>query len=380
MNKLKNKLVQLPFYNLTDWIGSKTLLIFLMSGILFLLTPESHLDVIKDTNKYLWYTFNLLIIFAIFYFCLVFITTRPEFDLEKRNRFNKLYSKRISNFISRLFILFTSASVFLNVVVDQYYTELKNNPELLLPIFIILATSYLGVKYLLDASIHISESEYALDTSFMQNPSLTQTDIKAVAAHESGHLIMNFLFGSLQPDFKAQIFLNGHPNSPSVSGIVSHIPASNVLEDKTYCEWRMHVLLAGQVAEKFIRGISYTGAYSDFAKWQEMAKSYLSNQFNGPYFINPELDYEKCHNLESIETLRQNQTKNIEEFFELNKSILLKMCDALEKNKVLNKEEILVFFNEVIHLKSLPYPNGDFVKFSTIWSYSEDETSINLNY
>ena len=161
--------------------------------------------------------------------------------------------------------------------------------------------------------------------------------------------------------------------------MVSHINVSNVVEEKTYCEWRMHVLLAGQIAEKLIRGFYSTGASSDFTTWQEMAKKYLSNQFNGLYFINPESDFEKCHNMQSFETLRKIQTKNIEEFFELNKSVLLKMCDALEKNKVLNKEEILLFFYEVKHLKSLPYPNGEFLKFSANWSSSEDENSQKLH-
>ena len=378
MNKLKKTLAQLPF-DLTDWIGSKTLFILLISGILKLFTSEAQLDVIKDTDVYLWNFFILLIVLAILYFGIVFITERPQLDLEKRSRFNKLFSMKVSSFLSRLFLLFTLASVFLNNVVEQYYAELKNQPELLLPIFVILTTGYLGFKYLLDASIHLSETEYSLYTSFRANPTLTHKDIKTVAAHESGHLMLCFLYGSIQPNFKAEIFLSGHPELPTVSGMVSHIPTHNVVEEKIYCDWRMHVLLAGQIAEKFIRGFYSTGASSDFTTWQEMAKKYLSNQFNGLYFINPESDFEKCHNMQSFETLRKIQTKNIEEFFELNKSVLLKMCDALEKNKVLNKEEILLFFYEVKHLKSLPYPNGEFLKFSANWSSSEDENSQKLH-
>ena len=49
MNKLKKTLAQLPF-DLTDWIGSKTLFILLISGILKLFTSEAQLDVIKDTD------------------------------------------------------------------------------------------------------------------------------------------------------------------------------------------------------------------------------------------------------------------------------------------------------------------------------------------
>jgi len=378
MNMLKKKLVQIPFY-LTDWMGSKTIFILLVSGILYLATTEAQLDVIKTTNEYLWNLFNLLIIITFLFLGIQFITERPQLDSEKRSQFNRLFSRKIFSSLSRLFLLFTGANAFLNIVVEQHYTELKNHPELLLPASVILITGYLGFKYLLDSSIHLNESEYAPYTSSGPNSTLTHTDIKTVAAHESGHLIMCFFYGCIQPDFKAQIFLGGHPDIPYVSGMVSHIPVSNVVEEKTYCEWRMHVLLDGQIAEKLIRGFYSTGASSDFTTWQEMAKKYLSNQFNGLYFINPESDFEKCHNMQSFETLRKIQTKNIEEFFELNKSVLLKMCDALEKNKVLNKEEILLFFYEVKHLKSLPYPNGEFLKFSANWSSSEDENSQKLH-
>lgn len=83
MNMLKKKLVQIPFY-LTDWMGSKTIFILLVSGILYLATTEAQLDVIKTTNEYLWNLFNLLIIITFLFLGIQFITERPQLDSEKK--------------------------------------------------------------------------------------------------------------------------------------------------------------------------------------------------------------------------------------------------------------------------------------------------------
>ena len=171
MNMLKKKLVQIPFY-LTDWMGSKTIFILLVSGILYLATTEAQLDVIKTTNEYLWNLFNLLIIITFLFLGIQFITERPQLDSEKRSQFNRLFSRKIFSSLSRLFLLFTGANAFLNIVVEQHYTELKNHPELLLPASVILITGYLGFKYLLDSSIHLNESEYAPYTSSGPNSTL----------------------------------------------------------------------------------------------------------------------------------------------------------------------------------------------------------------
>ena len=93
MNKLKKTLAQLPF-DLTDWIGSKTLFILLISGILKLFTSEAQLDVIKDTDVYLWNFFILLIVLAILYFGIV-----GEFKHEVR-QFQKPYDNQQAEQIS----------------------------------------------------------------------------------------------------------------------------------------------------------------------------------------------------------------------------------------------------------------------------------------
>ncbi|MBO6225336.1 MAG: hypothetical protein J6N72_07805, partial [Psychrobacter sp.] len=109
-------------------------------------------------------------------------------------------------------------------------------------------------------------------------------DIQQTAAHEAGHVFIYAAFGCLPPHIEVAI-KNGDNGS---LGYTRTFTRGHELYEKTFAEWRMLVLLAGKLGQSFVFGENTVGSESDHRKWMFLAINYLSNHFDGIFYIDPQ--------------------------------------------------------------------------------------------
>lgn len=332
--------------------------------ILFLFTCFVAYVVPKVNNRDIQYLQSLLInagaIFAFLCAPIYFLAVKP---------FGKHFS-----FIQPIRLIVQIACIFLfgysilGLFGDQLLSYFAHNPNLQLPFAIVLFVFFAAISrfsnsisYALNTVDTNSSLPYAMVSTVNK---FSQFDLDRVAAHEAGHLALSFTYGKLPEEFKAQIYING--SESGAAGMVTGINSPDVVSDPLFDSWRMHVLLAGQIAEKYIHDLKTNGSSSDFEKWQLLAKQHLENQHDGIYYVTPANDLELHHNNNKLDELRASQSASIVKFLELNHASFIKMYEELKEKKKLDRKEIIELFSGMQHLDELPYPNGKFESFSKI--------------
>lgn len=205
-------------------------------------------------------------------------------------------------------------------------------------------------------------SNLTFTNSAVYKRKLTEVDKRSVAIHESGHALVYATLGYAPKDLVVVI---SEFNDYRL-GFVSGLSNKNTLLNSLDLEWNMLLSLAGKVAEKIIIGKDGIGSSSDNVYWLKDAKSYLSNYFNGIYYILPQNKFEQELNEEKLNKLYEQQVDMLERFFIENKKILEDLSLLLLEKKKLKKDDLIPFLSEVKISEDFPLPNGYFKKFGDI--------------
>lgn len=101
---------------------------------------------------------------------------------------------------------------------------------------------------------------------------------------------------------------------------MTRVKGPHQLEESVFAEWDMLALLAGKVGESRLMGetTSTLGSSSDFTRWLDIAKTYLSNHYDGIYYPEPKNEFEQKHNVERLSVLHKAQTARLNELFDQN--------------------------------------------------------------
>lgn len=344
------------------------IIILIFFFFIILITPKSNNQIIIDF-QYVLMTIGLLVIAIIPLFMLTLLF----------NSSIKSIIDLASSALLKIAFLFITTNYIVSQFGDAALLYFSKHPEsqFLLLILIILTISSLNtiLSNIYNSNSVTSNSlnlipENSGKTAMKVNRVMTKDDLSLVAAHETGHLLLSYLYGEFPDDFRAEIFFS---NPEHAQGFVSHIHNDNISSYKTYDLWRMYVLLSGQIGESFLVNINTNGSNSDFEKWQKLAIRYLENQYEGFYYLNPETDLEFNHNLLMLNNLKSKQTESILMFMKTNKILMNELYNELVSKKVLYSKDLNVYFEKVHYLENMPYPNGrQFIKTLNL----KDEGSI----
>ena len=102
--------------------------------------------------------------------------------------------------------------------------------------------------------------------------SVSEEERKTVAVHESGHGVISWFLKGADPLLKLTII----PRSKGSLGFAQYLPKENSLQTKEELEDKIVAILAGRVAEEEFFNKITSGAYDDFQKAYNIARSIIT--------------------------------------------------------------------------------------------------------
>lgn len=196
-------------------------------------------------------------------------------------------------------------------------------------------------------------------------PKLTERDTKYTAAHESGHALVYAALGCLPPG--VELVIKDYGGIDGSLGYISGINSDHQLNEKTFSEWFMLVLLAGQYGESFAFGENTLGSTNDHQRWLNLAKTYLSNQFDGIFYTDPQSTFEQELNERKLEKLQSSQKALLQTLFSDNRQVFNSLSrELLEKRKMV-RDDLIPHLSRVTIPKDFPMPLGRVNEFSREW-------------
>jgi len=170
------------------------------------------------------------------------------------------------------------------------------------------------------------------------NKKPTAEEIYRIAVHESGHaLVSEMVF----PHSVSHVTITSRGNA---LGYTRHNPKDDsYLYTKEYLENQIKICLAGSVAEELLVGDKSTGATNDFKQAVNLAKQIINSGLSRLGVISEE-DLSKSILHEEISNIIQEEESNVRKMLQLNRGILEKMVELLQRNESIMAEEL----NELI--------------------------------
>lgn len=196
-------------------------------------------------------------------------------------------------------------------------------------------------------------------------PKHTERDAKYTAAHESGHALVYAALGCLPPGIELVIKDSGGIDGSM--GYISSINSDHQLNEKTFSEWFMIVLLAGKYGESFAFGENTLGSTNDHQWWLNLAKTYLSNHFDGIYYTDPQSKFEQELNEEKLEKLQSSQKAMLETLFSDNRKVFDSISSELLEKRKMVRDDLIPHLSRVTIPDDFPMPLGRFDEFSREW-------------
>ncbi len=193
-------------------------------------------------------------------------------------------------------------------------------------------------------------------------PKPTERDNRYTAAHESGHALVYAALGCLPPGI--ELVIKENRGIDGSLGYVSGINSDHQLNKKPFSEWLMLVLLSGKFGESFAFGENTLGSANDHQQWLGLARRYLSNNFDGIFYADPQNKFEQELNEEKLDKLQRQQKAMLEALFSENAEVFENISNALLKKKRLGRDDLIPFLSQVHIPEGFPLPLGDFDKFS----------------
>lgn len=279
-------------------------------------------------------TIHKIMIVSIVMFSIIFLSHIRTF---------KSYSLSIIlyfiSYLSKGYIIFKSL-----LLICLKYSILKYND---VEIFFNVLIACTFVIFILVLSLYKSNF---IDLSIKDNAyDYINSDQYRTTVHEVGHLICYRLLSN-RPKIKVKIV-----DTKSVFFIKNYLGYVEKEEDiiplrtKSILEWEMKMLLAGKELELFILGDAGSGARSDFKKWNDVAKEYLSLGFGDVFYDNPKNDNERKINHITLSELKKKHENSLKEFFDANKNFIEKIIEVVYIKKELNVLEVNELFNDNIN-------------------------------
>ncbi len=197
---------------------------------------------------------------------------------------------------------------------------------------------------------------------------ITARDTQYIAAHEAGHALTYAALGGLPYDVR--VVVNEQADSAGVLGLVTGIGNPHRLEEKSFVEWYMHVLLAGTLGETIMHCSSTLGSTGDHRQWLAAARSFLANQYRGIYYTEPQSKFEQEHNEAKLEALRAEQLATLRKLFDLNAQAYRQLVNALLEKRALSRDDLIAILERVVLPEGFPLPFGSFARFERDWPRS----------
>ncbi len=195
-------------------------------------------------------------------------------------------------------------------------------------------------------------------TAGMARRSLTTTPItrdnRYTAAHEAGHALVYAALDHLPADVRITVL--EQPERDGTLGFISRIKGPHQLVERAFVEWDMLVLLAGKIGEDRAMGETTMGSSNDFTRWVDAAKRYLSNQYRGLYYPEPQNELELKHNVAIMAELQREQTALLKQLFDRNAALFENLADTLLEKRTLSSEELACFLAKVDLPGGFPRP------------------------
>lgn len=205
------------------------------------------------------------------------------------------------------------------------------------------------------AFVDVSEAFERVDLGIKHRRSMTETEKKMTAYHETGHLMATYFLHPTDDVFKASII--GRRGS---LGVVWHVPREELhSHTKAHLLANIKVALAGYAAERMVFNTSTSGVTSDFEQamaiahtmvWKMgMGKKYIgdwemvANSRNGSLHISESARTELN---EEANLILQECLKEVEELLTKERPIMDRFVVELLRKEELEYDEIEAIFRE----------------------------------
>lgn len=159
------------------------------------------------------------------------------------------------------------------------------------------------------------------------NTSLSLFEKRQNAIHEASHALLFAICGDFPPGLS---FSCQTPRDKGLVLVRGDYPfLSGTLEN---CEFNMLLLLAGQCAERCLHAEQAGNTSLLVAYWENRATAYLQCFKKYGYFAAPRNGQETIFNIETLQQLRKEQEKILEQFFQVNEDLLQALsCELFSK-------------------------------------------------
>jgi hypothetical protein len=276
--------------------------------------------------------------------------------------------------------VYAMALWMIGTVGDDAYRGIIANPDQATVIAISLAICWailrIGSGSVDRPRMARSELAGAAGTALLPRKS-TSRDTRYTAAHEAGHALVYAALGGLPSDIR--LVVNEQADENGVLGFITGIYSGHRLDERTFVEWHMLVLLAGMFGEIRVYGKSTLGSSSDHLRWLDMARVYLANYHRGIYYIEPKNTFEQQQNEAKLDALRAEQLALLRTFFDLNAEVFAQLADTLLERRTLGREDLIPFLSRAELPHGFPLPFGPFQQFSAEWPAETREGNQAVN-
>jgi hypothetical protein len=202
--------------------------------------------------------------------------------------------------------------------------------------------------------------------SHRQEEFLFEDDIRIAAVHEAGHALMFWVLKTIPPSLFAHINKRALCRTEpfSVGGQVSVNAKPHGLHYQSFLEWEMLLSLAGMEAEKALLGDRSSGGRGDMEHWHTKARLYLASGCSTlVYFSNPCKGWEIQTNQESLESLLSKQRNILEQFFDLNRTVLSELSEALIQQERMKAPALQPFLEKIVSVNGIPKIEDKYLRF-----------------
>lgn len=170
-------------------------------------------------------------------------------------------------------------------------------------------------------------------------------DIRVVASHESGHVLMHAL---ALPCLDDSLSLSIDAlDAQDIKGYVISYTEPHRCPSADFIEFRLMVLLAGRAAEDILLGGHTGGSRNDLNRWMHLASQYGASCLNIGLYPNPQNSMEAEANLKALTQYQEKQYRNVWRFLDDNRGILKEMRDAAIEKGSLTFDDIRPMLDRV---------------------------------
>lgn len=184
----------------------------------------------------------------------------------------------------------------------------------------------------------------------------TSRDVRHIAAHEAGHALIYAALGQLPADVR--LVVNEYQDTDRTLGFITGVNSEHLLTEKSFAEWHMLMLLAGQIGESIRLGEPTMGSCTDHRRWINEARLYLANQNKGIYYVEPQNKFEQEQNEVKLEALQTAQRELLHQFFDMNAEVYQQLADNLLDVRVMGHDDLMPYLSRVKLPEGFPVCGG----------------------